>query len=197
VTAGLWETVGSIVVAAVAAAGSAVGIVMQYQGWRRKRQPVIADRADWQNVVSAQQEWLAHVETQLRLLSPAPDKVKLLARTDADNAAVNLWLKQPEENTSPLLRLREGRKALAAYRDLAAPFTHLRKLADEANDDGRRVGRVRASWRRLARTDIASIEGRAIKSLLMVQKHLTEISYLQPALLGSGDAKASESETGG
>ena len=189
-TVALWEAIGGILVAVVAATGGVLGIVARYQSWRRKRQPVIADTAEWQKVVAAQEQWLTHIEEQLRLLSPTPGRNRY-TQAYASLAAVDRWLEQTEAAPTPLLRLREGCMALDAYRELAVPLKHLQRLAPEEEEGGRPSWfRLRKVGRWLARRNAVAFERSAINALLRVQKHLAEISYLQPVLLGGPDVAA-------
>jgi hypothetical protein len=69
VSAGTLEIIGTILVAVIGVAGTSIAALISYQTWRQKRQPVIADIAEWREVVSAQKQWLDNIETYIKILT--------------------------------------------------------------------------------------------------------------------------------
>jgi hypothetical protein len=57
------------VVAVIGVAGTSIAAVIGYQTWLQKKQPVIADIAEWREVVSAQKQWLGNIETYIKILT--------------------------------------------------------------------------------------------------------------------------------
>lgn len=217
--AGTLQVIIAIVAAVAAVGASSLLVVAQYQNWRRRKQPVIADVEAWNEVISAQRAWLAHVHTVLRDLSRAPmtpkevdslweeveaepesgyeTKERLRARLLIQ--AVELMpAKVPEDS---LLGISEGRQAFVAYRKASRRSRNLRDLARHIAYGQRSNGPLNRlaqwseeQWRRIVRRNMKSYAAKTRRSLTKTHKYLTEISYLQPELLLRPGAKEVEEQ---
>jgi len=112
---GVLELVGSIAGAVLAAGGSSLLVVAQYQASQRKKQPVLVEVADWNKVVSAQKTFLTLLEDHVVAISP-PAQPTVLHQRLTELASTIKGLKGPSEPLEAILALREGRKAFKAYR---------------------------------------------------------------------------------
>jgi hypothetical protein len=190
------ELVGSIAGAVLAAGGSSLLVLSQYQAAQRKKQPVLLKATDWTEVVSAQKTFLTLLDDKIVTMSPSAQATGSYQRLSDIASAVKDW-KGPNEVLDPILALRQGRKAFTVYRSINTPLSHLDKLT--AREMRRhplqpRPGGFRTSlssfihgqgdsFRFILRSDVESRVRRIIKRLSRAQKYLVEISYLQPDLL--------------
>lgn len=187
------ELVGSIAGAVLAAGGSSLLVLSQYQAAQRKKQPVLVEAADWTKVVTAQKTFLTLLDDNIVAMSPSAQATDSYQRLSDIASTVNGW-KGPSDVLEPILALREGRKAFMVYRSINTPLSHLDKITAREmrrHPPPPRPSGFRAtlssfihsqgdSFRLILRSDVESRVRRIIKRLSRAQKYLVEISYLQP-----------------
>lgn len=195
-TTDVLELVGSVAGAVLAAGGSSLLVLSQYQASQRKKQPVLLEASDWTKVVSAQKTFLTLLDDYIVAISPSAQATESYQRLSNIASAVKRW-KGPSEALEPILALREGRKAFKVYRSINTPLSHLDKLTAremrrhplQPLPSGFRtalssyIHRQGDNFRLILRSDLESRVTRIIKQLSRAQKYLVEISYLQPDLL--------------
>jgi hypothetical protein len=195
-SADVLELVGSIAGAVLAAGGSSLLVLSQYQASQRKKQPVLLKASEWNEVVSAQRTFLTLLNDQVDAMSPSAQDAGLFERLSKLASTVEGW-KGLTGPTEPILALREGRKAFKAYRSINTPLSHLHKLTSQEmrrHPPDRQPGgfgtslsyyihRRRDNFRSILGRDVESQVRRIIKRLSRAQRYLVEISYLQPSLL--------------
>jgi hypothetical protein len=194
--------VGTIAGALIAAGGSSLLVVSQYQAAKRKRQPVLVEADEWKEVISAQRVYLKFVEDVFTVLSRPRASSKQLSKYAAlHKTLADGW---PVARKSPdrLLTLREGRKAFGAYRSLNTSLAYLRTYSEQEaqihNGSQRAVLEILNHGaghyvRLIFRKNADSYERRIIRQLSRMQKYLVEVSYLQPSPLVPQDSGSQQS----
>lgn len=189
---GILELVGSIAGAVLAAGGSSLLVLSQYQASQRKKQPVLLEATEWTKVVNSQRTFLALLNEQVDAMSPSAQGTDLYQRVSELASTLEGW-KGLSGPTEPILALREGRKAFKAYRSINTPLSHLARLTSQEmrrHDPQRAPTSVSSyihnrgdNFRSILRRDVESQVRRIIRHLSRAQRYLVEISYLQPSLL--------------